>query len=55
MRADYARTLREWQRRFETNFETEIVPALKETYPQLRVDGRKDIETFRRKWNYYFA
>ena len=45
---DYARTLREWRRRFEATFETEIVPALREAYPELT--SRKGIDTFRRKW-----
>ncbi|KAM0789871.1 hypothetical protein ACM66B_006717 [Microbotryomycetes sp. NB124-2] len=49
----YARTLREWRRRFEATFEAEIVPALKEAYPELK--SRKDIEVFRRKWIYYFV
>lgn len=49
---DYARTLREWQRRFEDAFETDIVPALKEAYPELKT--RKEIEVFRRKWIYYY-
>lgn len=46
--ADYARTLREWRRRFEATFEAEIVPALKEAYPELTT--RKGIDVFRRKW-----
>lgn len=45
---DYARTLREWNRRFGKTFETDIVPALREAYPELT--GRKEIEIFRRKW-----
>ncbi|ORY82941.1 hypothetical protein BCR35DRAFT_79269 [Leucosporidium creatinivorum] len=49
----YARTLREWRRRFEATFETEIVPALREAYPELTT--RKGIDLFRRKWIYYFA
>ncbi|KAK4046516.1 hypothetical protein OIO90_006545 [Microbotryomycetes sp. JL221] len=49
----YARTLREWRRRFEATFETEIVPALREAYPELK--SRKQIEVFRRKWIYYFV
>ncbi|KAK4698916.1 cyclopropane-fatty-acyl-phospholipid synthase, partial [Phenoliferia sp. Uapishka_3] len=48
----YARTLREWRRRFEATFESDIVPALRETYPELT--GRKGIEVFRRKWIFYF-
>lgn len=49
---DYARTLREWERRFSDAFETDIVPALKEAYPELKT--RKEIEVFRRKWLYYY-
>ena len=45
---DYARTLREWRRRFEATFEAEIVPALREAYPELTT--RKGIDVFRRKW-----
>ncbi|KAL8279229.1 hypothetical protein RQP46_008266 [Phenoliferia psychrophenolica] len=48
----YARTLREWCRRFEATFESDIVPALREAYPELT--GRKGIEVFRRKWLFYF-
>ena len=46
----YARTLREWRKRFEHNFEEEIVPALKEAHPELRQHGRRDIDIFKRKW-----
>ncbi|SGY84757.1 BQ5605_C009g05718 [Microbotryum silenes-dioicae] len=49
----YARTLREWRRRFEATFEDEIVPALHEAYPELK--SRKGIDTFKRKWIYYFV
>ncbi|KAL0952493.1 hypothetical protein HGRIS_006756 [Hohenbuehelia grisea] len=45
----YARTLREWERRFCTNWETHIQPALKHKYT-LKED---DLEIFRRKWLYY--
>lgn len=50
--ADYARTLREWCRRFEARFETEIVPALREAYPEIQ--GRREVDVFKRKWVYYF-
>ncbi|EGG01939.1 uncharacterized protein MELLADRAFT_38847 [Melampsora larici-populina 98AG31] len=50
----YARTLREWQRRFETNFETLIMPSLISSYPDLKVHPEQ-IEVFRRKWLYYFS
>ncbi|KAM0751461.1 cyclopropane-fatty-acyl-phospholipid synthase [Meredithblackwellia eburnea MCA 4105] len=49
----YARTLREWRRRFEATFDTDIVPALRQAYPELK--GRKGVDVFRRKWIYYFA
>ncbi|GAA99580.1 uncharacterized protein L969DRAFT_86843 [Mixia osmundae IAM 14324] len=49
----YARTLREWRRRFEARFESHIVPSLRETYPELK--SRKQLEVFRRKWSYYFC
>jgi cyclopropane-fatty-acyl-phospholipid synthase len=45
---DYARTLRAWRTSFEARFESEIVPALKEAYPEIK--SRQDIEVFRRKW-----
>ncbi|KAG8807746.1 hypothetical protein FRC17_004282, partial [Serendipita sp. 399] len=51
----YARTLREWRRRFEARFEDVIVPALQEEYPdvmgvQTGEKGRREIEVFKRKW-----
>ena len=45
---DYARTLREWRARFADRYESDIVPALKAAYPELK--SRHDIEVFRRKW-----
>ncbi|KAL0568966.1 hypothetical protein V5O48_013009 [Marasmius crinis-equi] len=48
----YARTLREWRYRFERNFESHIMPALKRQYPSL---APEDVEIFQRKWIYYFA
>ncbi|KAG0145703.1 hypothetical protein CROQUDRAFT_133599 [Cronartium quercuum f. sp. fusiforme G11] len=50
----YARTLREWQRRFEASFDITIVPNLITTYPNL-AGQPKQIEIFRRKWLYYFS
>lgn len=47
--ADYARTLREWQRRFEATFDADIVPALKEAYPELR-NSPEGVQVFKRKW-----
>jgi cyclopropane-fatty-acyl-phospholipid synthase len=51
----YARTLREWRRRFEAKFEDVIVPALQSEYPdvmgpQTGKKGRREIEVFKRKW-----
>ncbi|RFU76672.1 cyclopropane-fatty-acyl-phospholipid synthase [Trichoderma arundinaceum] len=47
----YSRCLRDWRENFTANFESRIVPALKE-----RNGGtsRSDIEIFRRKWMFYF-
>lgn len=54
----YARTLREWRKRFEASFETDIVPALNEAYGNSNGSAgrvsKKDVEVFRRKWIYYF-
>ncbi|QRV78092.1 cyclopropane-fatty-acyl-phospholipid synthase [Ceratobasidium sp. AG-Ba] len=52
----YARTLREWRRRFLTKFESAIIPALQREYPDVFDDttqGRDEIEIFKRKWVYY--
>jgi hypothetical protein len=51
----YARTLREWRRRFEAKFEEVVVPALQFDYPEVMgpqtgEDGRREIEVFKRKW-----
>lgn len=51
----YARTLREWRRRFEAKFEEVIVPALQFDHPDVMGPetgerGRREIEVFRRKW-----
>ncbi|KAK8865770.1 hypothetical protein IAR55_000917 [Kwoniella newhampshirensis] len=48
----YARTLREWRRRFITNFSARIVPALLAEHPNMT---EEDIEVFKRKWIYYFC
>lgn len=52
----YARTLREWRRRFVERFESVVVPALQKEH-ELRsggkgkkVLGRDEIEVFKRKW-----
>ena len=48
----YARTLREWRRRFLAQFDEIVVPALKEEYPDVMngPNGPKEIEIFKRKW-----
>ncbi|KAF8177838.1 CFS1-like protein [Pholiota molesta] len=60
----YARTLREWRRRFVQRFETVVVPSLQKEYAarsggdkdgKPRKLGRDDIEVFRRKWLYYYC
>ncbi|OCH88840.1 cyclopropane-fatty-acyl-phospholipid synthase [Obba rivulosa] len=49
----YPRTLREWGRRLEKNWNSEVVAHLEEKYPELR--KKKNLEAFRRKWMYMFA
>ncbi|KIJ42342.1 hypothetical protein M422DRAFT_31315 [Sphaerobolus stellatus SS14] len=53
----YARTLREWRRRFLAKFENVIVPALMKEYPEVMggARGRNEIEVFKRKWIYYYC
>ncbi|KAI0647931.1 cyclopropane-fatty-acyl-phospholipid synthase [Trametes meyenii] len=55
----YARTLREWRRRFEARFEDTIVPALRAEYPAVMgsndAKAREEIEVFRKKWIYYYC
>lgn len=48
----YARTLREWRRRFLERFDDVIVPALVKEYPAVMGGqrGRSEIEVFKRKW-----
>ena len=52
----YARTLREWRRRFEAKFDSVIVPALRREYPDVMgvkcdpIKAREEIEVFKRKW-----
>ncbi|KDQ13376.1 hypothetical protein BOTBODRAFT_33696 [Botryobasidium botryosum FD-172 SS1] len=46
----YARTLREWKRKFLSNWEPVVKKALVEDYSL----GEEDLEIFRRKWIYYF-
>ncbi|EIN09175.1 cyclopropane fatty acid synthase [Punctularia strigosozonata HHB-11173 SS5] len=49
----YCRTLREWGRRLEKNFNGEVIQELRERYPQLQTEH--DIEAFKRKWMYMFV
>ncbi|THG94401.1 hypothetical protein EW145_g8147 [Phellinidium pouzarii] len=51
----YARTLREWRRRFISHFPDVIEPALKAEYPDIMAgeNGQREIEVFKRKWIYY--
>ncbi|KDR82375.1 hypothetical protein GALMADRAFT_220377 [Galerina marginata CBS 339.88] len=62
----YARTLREWRRRFVDRFEAVIAPALQKEYAlrqeqsglaggKIQVLGRDEIEVFKRKWMYYYC
>ncbi|KAK0552342.1 hypothetical protein OC846_002943 [Tilletia horrida] len=55
----YARTLREWRRKFEAHFETQIRPALIRDHSEIRrlsAEGQeKEVEVFRKKWIYYFV
>ncbi|KAJ3917464.1 CFS1-like protein [Lentinula edodes] len=51
----YARTLREWRKRFVQRFEEVVVPALQREYFEVMgvakgKEGRKEIEVFKRKW-----
>ncbi|KAI0343565.1 CFS1-like protein [Trametopsis cervina] len=62
----YARTLREWRRRFEAGIGPSVitlkvhctcVTALRDEFPDVMqgARGREEIEVFRRKWIYYFC
>ncbi|KNZ82070.1 Cyclopropane-fatty-acyl-phospholipid synthase [Termitomyces sp. J132] len=48
----YARTLREWRKRFLDRFESVIIPALKREFPDVMCGptGMQEIEVFKRKW-----
>lgn len=46
----YARTLREWKRKFLSNWDRTILPSLQQQY-NLDAEG---LEIFKRKWIYYF-
>ncbi|KAI4123524.1 MAG: hypothetical protein LQ338_005224 [Usnochroma carphineum] len=48
----YAKTLRLWRDSFERNFDGRIRPALLKEHKNM---SDKDVELFRRKWQYYFT
>ncbi|KAI9836614.1 MAG: hypothetical protein M1819_001248 [Sarea resinae] len=48
----YAKTLRLWSQNFSRNFDSRIKPALLDEH---RGMTNRDVEIFRRKWEYYFA
>ncbi|KAI4257616.1 MAG: hypothetical protein LQ352_001601 [Teloschistes flavicans] len=48
----YAKTLRLWRENFERSFNEEIRPALLREHKDM---AEKDVELFRRKWQYYFT
>ncbi|KAF4635936.1 hypothetical protein G7Y89_g2148 [Cudoniella acicularis] len=48
----YAKTLRLWRENFMANFESRIRPALMAEHDGM---GDKEVEVFRRKWEYYFT
>ncbi|KAL8706015.1 MAG: hypothetical protein Q9201_000900 [Fulgogasparrea decipioides] len=48
----YAKALRLWREDFERNFDNKIRPALLREHKDM---ADKDIELFRRKWQYYFT
>lgn len=53
----YARTLREWRKRFLASFNDIVIPALKKDYPDVMCGprGKEEIEVFRRKWLCLFS
>lgn len=48
----YAKTLRLWREQFMANFDSRIRPSLLKEHEDMT---KADVETFRRKWEYYFA
>lgn len=52
----YAKTLRLWREDFMQNFDERIKPSLLvESEKRGQPMGKKDVETFKRKWEYYFT
>ncbi|KAG9009199.1 hypothetical protein FRB93_005695 [Tulasnella sp. JGI-2019a] len=49
--ANYPRALAAWRTQFLANFDSKIKPALQKAYNL----GPEDLETFRRKWIWYFG
>lgn len=50
--AHYAKTLRIWKENFLREFDEKIKPALLKEHEGMT---KVDVETFRRKWEYYFT
>ena len=48
----YAKTLRLWREEFMQNFDQKIKQSLLEEHEGMT---EKDVDLFRRKWEYYFA
>ena len=48
----YPRTLREWRKRFLTNFENIVEPALCAEHPEIISSerGHYEVDVFKRKW-----
>lgn len=53
----YARTLREWRRRFLEKFDSHIAPALMAEHADVMSGprGLEELEVFKKKWIYYFC
>ena len=51
LRADYPRTLREWDRRLDSNLTQDLVAK---DFPSL-ANNPGDFDAFKRKWRYLFA
>jgi cyclopropane-fatty-acyl-phospholipid synthase len=50
--AHYAKTLRLWNEKFVLNFDAKIRVALLREHEKMT---KADVETFKRKWEYYFT
>ncbi|KAJ4408678.1 hypothetical protein N0V82_009632 [Gnomoniopsis sp. IMI 355080] len=48
----YSKALRCWNEKFQAGFKSDIIPALQKSHPKLT---KADMESFRRKWEYYFC